>query len=174
MKYKKNKKAQVQMTENVIILFIFFILLVFSIVFYTRLQTAKIGDVSTEKAEMDAIEIAQKVLSMPELQCSVQGAATPDCYDFVSVNATASAMEKNPDLVNIYSNIFKFSTITIQKIFPEKDEEVFVIYDKKNEELQDIMPTYSPIILCEYSQSNFGYGQTRICSFGVLKVAVYS
>jgi len=59
-------------------------------------------------------------------------------------------------------------------MFPEKDEEPFVIYNKTDEKMKSITPALSPIILCEYKQSQFGYGYSRICSFGVIKVAVYS
>lgn len=162
------------MTENVIILFIFFVLLIFSIVFYTRLQAAKMGTTSSEKASTEAASIAEKVLSMPELQCSVQGSATPDCYDLVAVIAMNDAMKQNPDLADVYSGIFKFSTITIQKMFPTKEEAIFVIYNKTNENLLNTFPTHSPIILCEHAQNSYGYGSLRFCSFGVLTVAVYS
>ena len=52
------KKAQVQISENIIILFIFFILLIFSIVFFARIQVAKERVSGDSDIELKALEIA--------------------------------------------------------------------------------------------------------------------
>jgi len=41
MKNNKEKKAQVQLGENVVVLIIFFFLLVIAVIFYSRVQTQK-------------------------------------------------------------------------------------------------------------------------------------
>lgn len=173
---KKNKtrniqrRAQIQMGENVIILFIFFILLIFAVVFFTKLRAAKTQQQEETDVTGRGLQIAQKVAFFPEFQCTKDNAEIfPGCYDEFSLNAShmLSQREENREY---YSVAFGFSFITIQKIFPIKSEPM-IIYNNTKEKWSSIITTHMPIALCNFIDSSFPKGD---CSFAVLKVGVYN
>ncbi len=158
------------MGENVIILFIFFILLIFAVVFFTRLQATKKEQVIGADIEGRGLQIAQRVALLPELQCTKDNAIiTPGCYDEYSAFALDELAREGENKV-YYFDLFGFSTVSIYKVFPPKEEEKpLVIYNNTKEEFRAIIPTYIPITLCNFV-SDVTKGQ---CSFAVLKVEVY-
>lgn len=165
------RKSQIQMGENIIILFIFFVLLVFAIVFFTRLQSAK----TEQKIDVDVtgrgLQIAQRVSFLPEVQCTKDNAEVfSGCYDEYSVKALAKLAEKGENSQYYYS-IFGNSNISIKKIFPGNNELSNVIYENPKKDYTSITTTNVPISLCSFKSASSRKGD---CSFAVLKVEVYN
>src|SRR3989344_8041936 len=108
---KKNKKrlsrrSQIQMGENVIIIFIFFILLIFAVVFFMKIQGAK----TKQKIDIDVtgrgLQIAQKVAFLPEVQCTKDNAEIfSGCYDKYSIKALDAISGTNENK-EFYYDIF--------------------------------------------------------------------
>ncbi len=165
------RKAQIQMGENVIILFIFFILLVFAVVFFTRLQNTKTQQKISEDVEGKALEIAQRIAFLPEVQCTKDNAEVfSGCYDRYSLQGMSDLREEGKrEYIDYYYDIFGFSTITVTTLFPKQEQ--IIIYDNQNSKLKSVITTNIPISVCDFldSQSN-----GKECSFGVLKVEVYN
>jgi hypothetical protein len=163
------KNAQIQMGENVIILFIFFILLIFGVVFYTKIQSGKVQQDISEDIEGRGLQIAQQVLFLPELQCTRDGVEIPDCYDLYAMKSF-SELSPNPSFRDAYVDLFGFTTITVFSIFPNKDDGEIVLYDNAKTDFTSKLPYYSPIIICDFSKNT----EQKVCNFGVLKVDVYN
>lgn len=162
------RKAQVQMGENVIILFIFFILLVFGIVFFTRIQTAQSAQKISQDVQGRGIEIAQKIAFLPEIQCSKTSVEQYACYDEVSLEALRG-MTANGKTSEYYYPLLGYSTISIQNIFPVKQDPI-LIYNNTKPDYTSSIATFLPVVICNYLESPQG----DACRFGVLDINVYN
>lgn len=159
------------MGENIIILFIFFLLLIFGVVFYSRIQSAKTEQKIAVDVEGRGLQIAQKISFLPELQCTKDNAEiAAGCYDLFSAEALKN-LAANGQNTEYYSDIFGFSKVSIKEIFPE-EKDAYVIYDNKKETYNSILTTNTPITLCDFV-TDLEFREQGKCSFAVLKVEIY-
>ena len=129
-----NKKSQMQITETIIVLFIFFILFILGFVFYTKVFMKSAGETIREQRELKAVQIAQMISDMPELQCTKNGEIIPNCVDKWKLDVVSTNLWKKDalggltrgggdkiiyDKRNFYSDIFGGSKIDISQIYPE-------------------------------------------------------
>ena len=159
-------KAQIQMTENVIILFIFFILLIFAIVFFSKIQSGKQEVKISEDIQNRGLQIAQSISSLPELRCTKKAVTVLGCYDKANALALQSLVEQNNQY---YFDQFKYSTVSINEIFPVENDPI-VIYNNKKENSSNVIPTQLPMLLCDFTVST----EKGACSFAILNINVYS
>lgn len=164
MKNKRwNRKGQLQMTETIAILFIFFILLLFGIIFYFRYQKVAFQEKQEELLAARAMESTLKVLFMPELICS-RGEAEPEdnCFDVLKLNATKKTMQQYLD--EYYFEIFSYATITVQETYPENT--AWVLYDKPKPEFTRKEPTFFVVTLRDElagkDQPEYGFGYVAV------------
>jgi hypothetical protein len=113
------KKAQVKMAENIGVIIIFIVLLMMGLTFYTFFRTSTLEKDYEMTVVKNSIDIAQRVVFLPELQCGEDIVKREDCIDLFK----AAAIEKMK-LFNTYSNsiyfpILGFSDIRLTSVFPE-------------------------------------------------------
>jgi len=82
-----NKKAVIEMMESFMILLVVFILIGFGMYFFFKVSVASTQESAEEMCMLDASQMLSSVLSVPEIQCSVQGALEDDCIDTVKLIA---------------------------------------------------------------------------------------
>lgn len=163
----KSKKAQIEMTENVLILFIFFILLVFAIVFYSQVQSTKIQQVKSQDVTDRAMEIAQKVTYLPEIRCTKDAAETIlGCYDEYNIKSLQN-LTKSKVRNQYYQNLFRFSSIYVKKIFPNEEE--ILIYNYTLDNYTSVTAAHLPMAVCDFLTEP----GIQKCNFGDLSVYVY-
>lgn len=177
MKLKKEKsrkrKAQMKMAENIGILVIFFILVVIGIVFYARVQTEGVKFEVVEKRGQDALVTSQRIVNLPEIQCSdpvESEAGRQDCIDLYKLASfTDGSMFKSDigdeNFNSYYFDIFGYSSVTVKEVYPNSGRE-WEIYVNKPEVIQSRLPTPVPILLFDEVQDRY--------SFALLVVEVYS
>ena len=168
MKNKKMaRKGQLQMTETIAILFIFFILLLFGVVFYFRYQKIAFQEKQEELLAARAMESTLKTLFMPELICS-RGEAEPEdnCFDVLKLNATKKTMQQYLD--EYYFEIFSYATITVEETYPEN--KTWVLYNKPKPEFTHKEPTF---FVATLKNELAGNNQPEYV-FGYVAVTVYS
>jgi len=157
------------MGENIIILFIFFVLLIFAIVFFARLQGAKTDKAIEEDVEGRAVQIAQRIAFLPEVQCTRENAEIfPDCYDEFSLRALQK-LSGDLGTTSYYFDLFGNSIISVKKLFPVVND-TLIVYNNPKTEFTSITTSNTPITVCDF-RSTLRKG---LCSFGVLKVEVYN
>ena len=159
----KSRKAQLKMGENIAIIFIFILLVVFGMVFFFKVQTVGIKIKQQENIELSAIQVAQKVSFLPELRCSSENVPVPDCYDALKMQNIQSVIEG--DQVYYYE-IFKYSTIYIEEIFP--GNRTWMIYNNRGDK-ESKLSTQIPISIYDPMTSTLGSYY-----FGILHVGVWS
>lgn len=118
------------MMETIVVLFIFFILLAFSAVFYVRYQKIAAQEQEGEVLVARALDTTLLVLFMPELTCTRGGAEPEDnCFDVMKLEHMYELL--NRDLVEpislknkeYYFHQFSFSRIYVDQIYPEPPAE---------------------------------------------------
>ncbi|MBR9683601.1 hypothetical protein GOV03_03605 [Candidatus Woesearchaeota archaeon] len=174
---KKNRKAQIRMSETIAVLFIFFILVVFSLIFYYKYSEVSFKEEQAELMGLRAMDTTLKTLFLPELICS-QGKAEPidNCFDLMKLRHAAEEGVFNKYLSEYYFDLFPYTKITIEQLYPGEGES-WVLYDKeKTKQLDDglMVPdwknkesTYFVVSLRDELNPDNEY------SFGVLTVEVY-
>lgn len=121
------KKAQIKMGETIAVLVIFFFLLIFGFAFYVKVQEKFFEEQHSKQLNLKALQITQKASYLPELQCSVQNIQFDNCFDVHKINSFYSIIRNNMTLIGDYYEIFGFSKIYIQEIYPGND--TYMIYN---------------------------------------------
>jgi len=101
-----------EMGETIAIMFIFFMLLVAGAVFYLNLQRASMAQEIEQAYELRAIETAQIISFLPELQCTESNVVKASCFDIYKMIALALISE-SPQGRNLYLREFGTTTIIL-------------------------------------------------------------
>ena len=160
---KLNKKSQIHMMETIAVLFVFFVLAGTGLVFYLNIMKGNIAVESEEIRQLQAIEIAQRTVFLPELQCSEgEDIIKSGCIDVEMLRAFLELDMATANQV-YYHNRLGFSEITINEIYPTVTS--WVLYDKPLDKFTDKITTNLPISL--------KYPKENKYSFGIVHVEVY-
>jgi len=159
------RKAQLKLTENVAVLFVFFLLLVFGMIFYMGVMKSTAEKDKDKNFVLKAIKTVQLITFMPEMQCSAENIVTDACFDRMKVNAFTDLVDTN---FNYYFDFFGYANISVNEIYPSNT--TWHIYNNLPDDhiKRNKLATYVPISLY-----NATAGGSRGYSFGVLKVVVY-
>ncbi|MCX8147062.1 MAG: hypothetical protein N3D84_01195 [Candidatus Woesearchaeota archaeon] len=166
---KQGKKSQIQMMETVMVLFVFFVIVGLAFIFYSRIQTGKINEMNRQKAENEAVAIAQNVIYMPELQCSESDVQTDLCYDIYKLEAFSSMVKPNKaDIFLFYRKDLGESVVNVEKIFPQSGKK-WEVYNNTPLEMEKrgYITTEIPILLKDPTKRTAQY------SIGLLSIKVY-
>lgn len=163
---RKNRKAQIRMSETVAIIFIFFILIVLGIIFYYKFQQFSIKDQQEELLGARAMDTTLKTLFLPELTCTnAEAEAEDNCFDLMKLRHVNNTFEEY--LTQYYFNIFSYSKISVKEVYPGNRN--YLLYDKPKSDFTRREPTFFVIALKDEVQ-----GKGTHYGFGYLKVEVYS
>ncbi len=157
-----NKKAQIQIGETIAVLFVFFILIIIGFIFYVRVIKGNIESEKEEVSQLKSVGIAQRVMFLPELQCSEDIVEEiTNCIDILKLEAAQNIISTNE--IGYY-DLFEFSEVNIAQIYPTKDE--WNIYSRTTQDFKNKFVTNVPISLYDPT--------TRKHSFGVLTIETLS
>ena len=161
----KPKKSQIQIGETIAVLFIFFILITIGLIFYVKVLKGNIQSEAEESSQLKSVGIAQRVMFLPELQCSEDNVIRENCIDKLKLQSASELMtNKKSD----YYDLFEFSNIVIKEINSEGNLiQIANIYSRTlNEDFKNKFVTNIPISL--YNSI------TRRNTFGVLTIETYT
>ncbi len=153
------KTAQIKMFETIAVLVIFFIIILFGFIFYTRVQESTFAAELEEKTILNAIDLSQSVFFLPELQCI--GEHKIDCIDILKLDAARNIISSNRA---DYFDLLGYSNIYVEEIYPESTASI-LLYDSPKTEDKGQISTQFPISLYD--------ARTDAYSFGVLYIDVY-
>ena len=157
-----SRKSQIHTLETIIVLAIFFILVIFVFVYYSKITESNIEIKEVENLQLNAIRIAEKVLFLPEIQCSQDNVVVDNCVDLLNVAAALDVITSNEIH---YFDMFSFSRISIEEIYPDT-EEIAILYDRSLESYSSKEVINLPILLFDSLNDEN--------SFGVIVVEVFS
>ena len=149
----KKKLGQIQMMETIVVLFIFFILVVMGFVFYAKILKGNLEQRKEESIQLNAIEVAQRASSLPELQCSEDNIVSDNCIDLLKLEAASEIMQQND--VYYYDRLL-FSKITVNEIYPDSNE--WILYTRPLGEFSNKITTNIPISLFNPIENKNAFG----------------
>lgn len=161
------KRGQLHLTESVAVLFIFLVLVMFAIIFYSKYQTIALQEKQQELVAARAMDTTLRVLFMPELQCT-KGDAEPEdnCFDLMKVQQASELLGKYA--ADYYFNVFSYSNVTVVQLTPEYKE--YYLYGKPKPGFILKESTFFVVTL----RDQIIGGGLPTYSYGYVKVEVYS
>jgi hypothetical protein len=147
------KKSQIKMMETTGVLMVFFIILVIGLVFYANLRMGGVKEQIGEYREQRLIENMQKLLFLPELQCSRQGVEVYTCVDLLKIKALSKVMNVSSNKI-YYSDELGNSLVTVQEIYPGNN--TYILYDRLGN--GSLSSSFIPISLWDPLTDSFHMG----------------
>lgn len=105
MTVHQSTKAQLEMTEPLIVLIIFFIILIISIFFYYQYSISSIKEKGEESLTTSSSVLLSSIGSLPDISCNKE-----NCIDTIKLIAFINNNKDYP--------IFDKKTITIEQVYP--------------------------------------------------------
>ena len=153
------RKSQIQMGETIAVLFVFFILVIVGFIFYVKVIKGNIESQTEELSQLRSVGIAQRVMFLPELQCSQDSIITDNCIDKLKLESAQNIMrEKENELY--YYDLLEFGNVSISQIYP--DEKKWTVYSRKTEDFKNKFVTNVPIALYDPLTRKYGFGVLTI------------
>ena len=113
-----HKKSQIQIGETIAVLFVFFILIGIGFIFYAKFIRENVEEEKEEFFQQRSIGIAQRVMFLPELQCSEDIVKEiKNCIDVLKLESAADIIKRKENEVYYY-DLLEFSKITLTQVYP--------------------------------------------------------
>ena len=154
------KKAQVQIGETIAVLFVFFILVIMGFIFYVKVIKGNIELEKEELSQLKSIGIAQRVMFLPEVQCSEDNIIIDNCIDILKLDSAQALMVENEVY---YYDLLEFSDVNIVQIYP--NEAKWNLYSRKTQDFKSKFVTNVPISIYDPAARRHGFGILTIETF---------
>ena len=148
-----SRKSQIQIGETIAVLFVFFILIIVGFMFYVKVIKGNIELEKDELSQLMSIGIAQRVMFLPEVQCSEDNIIIDNCIDILKLDAAQKLMKENEVY---YYDLLEFSDVSVLQIYPT--EAKWGIYSRKTEDFRNKFLTNVPISLYDPTARKHGFG----------------
>ena len=142
-----NKKGQIQLMESTVVMFIFFFMLVMGMVMYNNFQSSKLEVMERQFEEQKAIQIAQKITNVQELQCSDNNVITLDCFELQKLQSFKDKVKQHRlyykeafgsskvSVVWVYAPAFSGNFYTPKFFQKEEDDNKRVVTEDEEEQV---------------------------------------
>ena len=91
----KNNVGQMKMFETVAVLIVFFFLIAFGLMFYGMIKSKTMQSEKEDRLQSNAIELAQKVSFLSELDCSQTSIKKENCFDRYKIKAFSNILNES-------------------------------------------------------------------------------
>jgi len=150
------------MFETIAVMIVFFFLLAFGLSFYFIIAKAGAQRDHERTMQLQAIQAAQRISTLPEFDCVKVGVQIENCFDVMKVAEFSNKMAADERMKDYYFELFGFTAITLRIIHPE-DDPIPVYSNPRRNAGYDL--TLLPVLVL--------YPDTDMFSFGVLEVKFY-
>ncbi|MBI4148531.1 hypothetical protein HY490_04530 [Candidatus Woesearchaeota archaeon] len=146
------------MFETIGVLIVFFFLLVAGAAFYFQLQKGSFKRQLRESAEQESLQLVQRALYLPELDCSFVSIQKENCFDVYKVGLFSELL-KQETVLQDYFPVFGYSEVMISTVYPEKSEHVLYANPLPG---RDRIATQSPILLYNATTKSYAFGVIEV------------
>ena len=147
------KKAQIQIFETIAVVLIFLILVAVGFIFYGKFIRGNLDTIKEESAQSKSVAIVQRIMFLPELQCSEDNVIRDNCIDKLKMESAKNIMSANEIY---YYDLLEFSDIKVRQIYPE--DENWELYSRKTDDFKSSFTTNVPISIYDPSTKLYGFG----------------
>lgn len=158
-------KGAIQLFETLGVLIVFMILLGFAMIFYNIVQQSSLNDAMAKQAERKSLEISEKALLLPELDCSITGTTEFNCIDTLKLESFSTIINKNTAARAEYFTVFESSSIRITQLWPVSALNT-TIYDTKPAQWRSANVFTSPILLYDPRTDTRAFGLIEVITYG--------
>lgn len=163
-KQRGSKKGQIQLFETIAVLLVFFIIVGFGMAFYFYISKESATQEHRRALELNAITTAQKVSTLPELDCIQVGVHLEKCFDTLKMDSFAKILnDPTTQAKDTYFDTMGYSKLVVNKIFPTGG--TVNVYENKPSDSVSTEKTYLPINTYDPLTKTYG--------FAVLEVSFY-
>jgi hypothetical protein len=157
------RRGQMKMMETFGVMVVFFFLLIIGTNMYSKYQERQYMEAKARADELKSIQISQKALYLPELNCVDRQLL---CFDAYKVRTFYELSKNNEAFKERYNDLFGVSNITIKQVYPTIKEYTIYVNPPTDPKKRIARSTTSvPIMIHDPID-----GQN---AFGVLNVDVY-
>lgn len=144
-----------QIGETVAVLAVFFIILIIASVFYFNLRRGSIIKEQEEEALSRSTSVVQRVLALPELQCSRNNIIESSCIELAKLE-NSNIMAGN---AQFYYDLFGFSKITVHIVYPQSTFSSYILYENELPGYKNKIQTNIPVTINSPAENKnyFGY-----------------
>ncbi len=158
-----NKKSQLQMTENIVIIIVIVFILMFGFIFYTKVRAQTLEGKSKEYSELDLVQASQAIVALPELSCSSESLVEIGCLNKLKLEAF-NVLNMKEDYFEYYHEIFGKSRVTINSTFP-RDDFGFELYNNPYNNSEAGSPMFIPINIFDPIDNSLNFGYIEIFKY---------
>ena len=154
-----------KMMESILVLLIFFFLVVFGLIFYTKFSQVSLSKKSDEKMSLQALQASQRIQHMPELRCTKDGTQVEgDCFDLLKLKAF-SKMLKSGIGSQIYSKYFPNIEIEVSLIYPMDNARNWTVYNTTMNSSLNKELFFLPVTLHNVTEGEYYFGYLTVGVF---------
>jgi len=161
------RKSQIKMGESVAVLLVFFLLVGFGFMFYSKIEERNIMLRMEEAEGLRAIEVAQVISFLPELQCSKDNVVTFNCFDKMKMDAFGGLWDEAR--IEYFDQLY-FSEISVQEVYPGNN--AWTIYYNQGTSAEQ-SSLQIPVAIYYPKEQEFYLGDQEGYAFGIMTVKVY-
>lgn len=161
-----HKKSQIQIGETITVLFVFFILITIGFIFYVKVIRGNIESDIEDVSQQKSIEIAQRAMFLPELQCSENSVKEiKNCIDILKLESAKDIINKKENDIYYY-DLLEFSDIKVSQIYPANPSiSNLNIYSRKIQDFKNKFVTNVPVSLYDPVTKKYAFGVMTIETF---------
>lgn len=160
-KRRMRTKGQIQLFETIAVLMVFFVIVGFGMAFYFYISKESAIKEHRRALELNAITTAQKVSTLPELDCIQVGVHLEKCFDTLKMNSFAKILnDPNMQAKDAYFDTTGYSKLTVMKIFPTGGQ--VDIYDNKPADSVSTEKTFLPINTYDPLTKTYGFAMLEV------------
>ena len=168
----KRIKAQLQTTETIFVIFLILVIVVIGFVIYSKFHEGTIKEKQREQRAREVIELAHRMSSWPELECSASGAQQFVCLDRIKLNVLSDFINKSrhtdSQAFNYYYDLLGDSQIIVKEVYPSNTQ----TYKKDYWRLYNNLGSTSHQNII-WVPVNLYNPLSRTYAFGVMEITLY-
>ncbi|MBD3361301.1 hypothetical protein GF358_00760 [Candidatus Woesearchaeota archaeon] len=158
------KKAQIRMFEMLAVLIVFLLLLSIGSIFYFRLQESSVKKELIKAENLRSLQLFQRSLYLPELDCSFVGVQKGNCFDFLKLVHFSDLLESEQMKIE-YFDVFGFSKVQVKRVYPVESD-WFVLYSNVPREISSKLVSHSTVLLYNASSGMYDFGIVEVNYYG--------
>ncbi len=148
------------MFETLAVLVVFFFFIIFGASFYFKLQENSLQKELDKNTQLQAVQIAQKSVHLPELDCSFVNVQRENCVDSLKVSAFANLLQDDTNVLEYFKS-FGYSSLSVVQVYPSQS--TTVVYDHPKDTSVTVMQI--PVLIYVAAQNRYGFGYLEVKTY---------